>query len=263
MFAALLTLGVTMVAREGAAMKRYGWVVGALCALLTLSGCLQTTAPASHHGPEVVVHIAQPDATQTVAPPLPTVDRQPPRVDFFGDSLTWGFAATTPEQSYAALVAQALHGVRVGYDGEFGATAQLGAQILQQTPAPTGIDVFIIEWGTDDREPPDAFQANYHFVIQALRAADPNARIVCLRPWQDPTNGYQPEYWQAIQAECGAWPMLTADLAPLYLDFGLHGPGGGDTYRGPRDWFHPNDAGHAAIAQLILRQLTPVRLERG
>jgi lysophospholipase L1-like esterase len=244
-------------------MKRYGRVVGALCALLTLTGCLQTTAPVAHRAPEVVVHIAQPDATQTVAPPLPTVDRQPPRVDFFGDSLTWGFAATTPEQSFAALLVQGLGGVRVGYDGEFGNTAELGAQILRQTPAPTDIDVFVIEWGTNDRELPDAYQANYHFVVQMLRAANPNARIVCLRPWQDSTNGYQPQYWQTIQAECSAWPAVTADLSELYLDSSLHGPGGGDTYRGPRDWFHPNDAGHAAIAQLILRQLTLVREVRG
>jgi lysophospholipase L1-like esterase len=252
-----------MMAREEAAMKRHSWVVGALCVLLTLSGCLQATSSATHHAPEIVVHIAQPGATQTVAPPLPTVNRQPPRVDFFGDSLTWGFAATTPEQSYAALLVQGLRGVRVGYDGEFGNTAELGAQILHQTPAPTGIDVFVIEWGTDDREPPDAFQANYHFVVQTLRAADPNARIVCLRPWQDPTIGYQPQYWQATEAECSAWPTVIADLSELYLDFSLHGPGGADTYRGPRDWFHPNDAGHAAIAQLILRQLALVREVRG
>ncbi|MFI5017874.1 MAG: SGNH/GDSL hydrolase family protein, partial [Dongiales bacterium] len=132
-----------------------------------------------------------------------------------------------------------------------------------EKPAPTGIDIFVIEWGTNDVQPPDVYQANYRFIVQTLRAANPSARIVCLRPWQDPNNGYQPAYWHAIQAECGASPAVAVDLAPLYLDMSLHGPGGSDTYRGPRDWFHPNDAGHAAVAQAILAALAPPRTPAG
>jgi acyl-CoA thioesterase I len=243
-------------------MKRYGRLVGALCVLLALSGCQWPTAPtatAAHQPPNLAVRVDAPEQMPTAVPPLPTVVRQPPRVEFLGDSLTWGLAATTEAQSYASLVTEGVGGVRVGTGLEFGITAEVGAQMLRQAPAPSGIDIFVIEWGTDDREPPDAFQADYHFIVQTLLAANPGARVVCLRPWQDPTNGFQPEYWQAIQAECGAWPAMTADLAGLYMDFALHGPGGGDTYHGPRDWFHPNDAGHAAIAQLILRVLSPVR----
>jgi lysophospholipase L1-like esterase len=243
-------------------MKRYTLLMGALCVLLALSGCLQLAAPETHHAPppDIVAHAVPPKATlpvasPAVASPLPTADRHPPRVDFLGDSLTWGLAATTPEQSFAALVTQGVKGVRIGYDGQFGNTVQLGAQIFHQTPAPTGINVFVIEWGTNDVEPPDVYQANYHFIVQTLLAANPSARIVCLRPWQDPENGYQPAYWRAIETECGVWPAVAVDLSGLYLDMSLHGPGGGDTYRGPRDWFHPNDAGHAAIAQTILLEL--------
>ncbi|HEY7982776.1 MAG TPA: SGNH/GDSL hydrolase family protein [Ktedonobacterales bacterium] len=235
-------------------MKRYGPLLGALCVALALSGCVGATAaaPVHHAAPDVMAH-----AIPTEAPP------RPPRVDFLGDSLTWGLAATTPAQSFAALVTDGVKGARTGYDGEFGNTAQLGAQDLHEKPAPTGIDIFVIEWGTNDVQPPDVYQANYRFIVQTLRAANPSARIVCLRPWQDPNNGYQPAYWHAIQAECGASPAVAVDLAPLYLDMSLHGPGGSDTYRGPRDWFHPNDAGHAAVAQAILAALAPPRTPAG
>ncbi len=113
----------------------------------------------------------------------------------------------------------------------------------------------MIELGTNDTEPPDGFQTAYQQIVQTLHRANPTARIVCLRPWQDPTNGYQPAYWQTIQAACRDWPMVVVDLAAPYLDASPHGPGGGATYRGPRDWFHPNDAGHAAIARALLAAL--------
>ena len=46
-----------------------------------------------------------------------------------------------------------------------------------------------------------------------------------------------------------------ADIAPLYANEAYHGPLGRPTWVGPGDWFHPNDAGHAAIAAVVLRAL--------
>ena len=44
-------------------------------------------------------------------------------------------------------------------------------------------------------------------------------------------------------------------LMPLYLNNSFHGPAGRTTFKGPADAFHPNDAGHAAIARLVLDAL--------
>jgi lysophospholipase L1-like esterase len=42
-----------------------------------------------------------------------------------------------------------------------------------------------------------------------------------------------------------------ADISPLYTQPGTRGPAGRPTFLGPGDDFHPNSAGHAAIAEAI------------
>ncbi|HEX9412606.1 MAG TPA: SGNH/GDSL hydrolase family protein, partial [Ktedonobacterales bacterium] len=73
--------------------------------------------------------------------------------------------------------------------------------------------------------------------------------VVCLGIWQ-PTNapngiGVLAEaYDQVIWNLCPRY----GDLQALFANSAYHGPVGLSTWMGPADYFHPNDAGHAAIA---------------
>ena len=178
---------------------------------------------------------------------------------FIGDSLTAGFYATTEQQSYFALTSAwlAAHGyptsTRMAVPGaKIGGAADEATQI-----SATGADVAVIELGTNDAsgyptgQPTSGsdFVADYRTVLEAVRSARPQARLVLLSVWQQNTN-------RAL------YDSLIADLATEYggcyvsleslSDDGFYtGPAGTPTYNGTSDAFHPNDAGHEAIAAAV------------
>ena len=179
-----------------------------------------------------------------------------PRVLFLGDFITWGYAATDASHAYAVQVTTHLGGMRIGYDGEFGSTVERARQMLETYPLPTTANVIVIELGTRDTESSAAFRFAYFTIMAALLHADPGAHVICLSPWQDPTVGNQPGYWSAIQEACHAVGGVSVSLYSLFLTSRYRGPAGIATYRGLSDWYHPNDAGHAAIAQAVLAALS-------
>jgi acyl-CoA thioesterase-1 len=65
-------------------------------------------------------------------------------------------------------------------------------------------------------------------------------------------------YNTIIQQSCLARHGVYVQISDLSLHADLRGPAGRANFRGPGDDFHPNGAGHAAIAQAIYDQLVPI-----
>ncbi len=177
----------------------------------------------------------------------------PPRhVVFVGDSLTGGWYARTLDRSYPNLVVRRMHATMLARIGVFG--AGVPGVLGSVSTMPSGATDVVVEVGTNDfgslTQP--AFRIAYEALIAAIEERESGARFVCLGMWQgvpgpeseDPTVPYD----DAIRAAC---PGAFVSLTPLFLDFRNHGPTQQPTFRGPADWFHPNDRGHAAIAAAV------------
>jgi acyl-CoA thioesterase-1 len=227
-------------------------VVCALAGLL-LAGCASTSARTLNGCGSTCRVLA---ATST---PAPT------HILFVGDSLTVGFAATTAAQSYAEIVVATLHGVRINDSAQYGISALGVAQNFAITLPPSGSDDIVVELGTNDGESPADFSTAYGQLLADLRQLNPTAHFVCVSPWQDPTSGNQSVNWASIQSACRQQHGSAVDIYPFFLNNSFHGPSGATTFltgtRGfpdVRDSFHPNDAGHAAIAQAVLAALASI-----
>ena len=201
-----------------------------------------------------------PTATSTGATPTHTAAPQAThQLIFVGDSLTEGFYATTPEQGYAHVTATQTH-ESYEVQGEYGVSAVFTAQKMQASNPKLkvvpgdALDV-IIELGTNDvvasGETLAQFESSYDYILNRVHQDAPNAKLICLGVWRDPTAGAHESgyaYNQIIQADC---PGTYVPLGDLFMNGSLHGPEGRPTWIGNADWFHPNDAGHAAIASRV------------
>lgn len=170
-----------------------------------------------------------------------------------GDSLAAGRFADTQAGAFPQRLATRTH-ARLELVGIPGATtAQLAAQ-----PLPSDGKTIVVETGTNDfvhQTPRERFKADYRTLLDNVRQASPGAKLVCLTTWMPDDVATQirgkipPSFYDAtIRHAC----RTTVDLKPLTND---RGPAGRQTFLGPGDDFHPNDAGHAAIARAVAAKL--------
>jgi acyl-CoA thioesterase-1 len=194
--------------------------------------------------------------TQALGAP---VDAPPRRILFVGASLTEGWYASTKDRTYTALVATGLEEgrrVHVRTLAHPGATAEDVSRWDLRTPS----DYVVLQVATNDfvkDVPVDVYAASYADILDQLRAASPKAELVCLGAWLDPTSTNRlgvaaVDYDVATRTACGEEGGRYVDLSATYLDPLNHGPQGRQTYHGPGDLYHPNDRGHAEIADLVL-----------
>lgn len=192
-------------------------------------------------------------------PPRTAASQAPHQLIFVGDSLTEGVYATTPQQDYAYVTAAQTH-KSFEVKGEYGVSAVFTAQKMQASNPKLkvvpgdALDV-ILELGTNDvvasGETLAQFKSSYDYILNRVHQDAPNAKLICLGVWRDPTAGAHESgyaYNQIIQADC---PGTYVPLGDLFMNNSLHGPAGRPTWIGNADWFHPNDAGHAAIAARV------------
>jgi acyl-CoA thioesterase I len=185
------------------------------------------------------------------------------RLLFVGDSLRAGFFATRQSLSYPELVAKHLrreHHTTTVLDATKIATTGDGFRRVASVKAvPSSADLVVVELGTNDvvKTPLSDFRRDYRHLLALIRRTSPAARLLCLSVWQG-GQSVDPErspYNAVIASECrtGVYVNIT-DLA---LNRGYHGPANRRTFVQTQlsDTFHPNDAGHAAIATAILEHL--------
>ncbi|HEX4215508.1 MAG TPA: SGNH/GDSL hydrolase family protein [Candidatus Dormibacteraeota bacterium] len=201
-------------------------------------------------------------AERMVAAPQPAA--RPVRLLVVGDSLSVGYYASDLGASYVTLLQQGLD--RRGLSVSTTLIAKAGVTAVDASQWRLGIpsDDIVVELGTNDygdSVPLSSFQAAYDTILWALRRAAPQANLYCLGTWSNPaevnrTGATAGMYDTVIQSSCHIARGDYVDLSPFYEQTGNHGPAGAATYLGTSDWFHPNDAGHDAIAELLLQVIS-------
>lgn len=168
-----------------------------------------------------------------------------------GDSLAAAFFATTEEDGFAHLVEEAIGPVEVSTTAR---AHQTLATVAGVTDVPSKVEVAVIELGTNDvgmQTPLTAFQTQYEGLTRAIRAESPRARLVCIGTW----TGWGDMYDRIIEDACVAVDGSYVDAQPLFTEAANRGPVGRATFVGPGDDFHPNNAGHRAVADAVLAVL--------
>ena len=198
-----------------------------------------------------------PTATATPTPTTPGLLRIPrdtagnARVLITGDSLAAGFFASTEAQGFSSLVAGALGRVTPTTVSRAHETLSTVAGV---TEVPADLDLAVVELGTNDvgiPTPLPDFEAQYAELIGRIRTSSPDAAIVCAGTWTADGAAYD----EVIAGVCTANAGRYVSLAGLFATPDLRGPAGRDTFVGAGDDFHPNDAGHRAIADAVLAVL--------
>lgn len=191
---------------------------------------------------------------------------RPPDVLVAGDSLTAGEHASDRRRAYAPLLLGSLpetlgRRVRTRVAGLSGARV---ADLLRRD-LPAASHLVVVEVGTNDWQgysasgpwkatPVERFDEEYGLLLDRLMAGHPT--LVCLGVW-GPSGGLSQvgarlnDYDDVIAAACAARRGAFVSLSPVYDDPGSRGPGGRPTPFGASDEEHPNDRGHARIAQLV------------
>jgi acyl-CoA thioesterase-1 len=177
------------------------------------------------------------------------------RVVVVGDSLAFGRFADTQADAFPQRLAAARHaGLEL-----LAAPGVTAAQLAGQA-APGDGSLVVVEAGTNDflyQTARRRFADDYRALLTKVTAASPGAKLVCLTTWvppETPRAKIPASFYNAtIRRECSGGAV--ADIAPLAARRGTRGPEGRSTYLGPGDAFHPNSAGHAAIAQAIESRL--------
>ena len=174
---------------------------------------------------------------------------------FVGDSLTVGYYASSPSKTYPALVAGALGRPAI----EIATGGVTASHYAARTSFPKAA-VVVVELGTNDFEhqtPVGAFDRAYEQVIAHVRRVNPTAKLVCVAVWNgdysNPAWAPSATYDAKIRGDCTGGKV--ANVGGAFDVAADRGPAGTSSAFGLRDQFHPNDAGHQAIATAVLGAL--------
>ena len=177
-----------------------------------------------------------------------------------GDSLSEGFLLKHSE-AWPALVTDKLRAAGLNYDllnaSQSGGTTQGG---LRRLPPhlKRKIDIFILQLGINDvfrGVPVDEIRKNLQEIIDQVKRAHPNARIVVV--------GMQLPHYSADDY-VSAFGKMYVDLAAknhaALVPYLLEGVGGDPQLNFP-DRLHPNAAGQKILAENVWRVLEPIARE--
>jgi len=215
---------------------------------------------------KVVLAILAALAMLTIGGPIPpTTSPTLSNVLFFGDSITqgqhtddfgfdftWqvilGLRAKSPTNAQQYL----MDGVGGVTTGDF--LAHLQALKLH----PSQAQLIVLELGTNDylqAVPLATMQQDLAALLAYLVADNPQARLVALNVWSNPATPNSAgipvsQYDSVISQVAATWSgsrgSAMVDISTMFLTPDYHWPPGSP------DTFHPNDAGHVAIAQAVV-----------
>lgn len=220
-------------------------VAAAVAVALGACGGSETKPDAAAQVPEQSTTAAPSEATARV------------RVLMVGTSLTAGLGLD-PEQAYPALLQQLADSnslrvtiVNAGLSGETSAGALRRVDWLLQESAP----VVVIETGANDGLrglDPDSTKANIVGIIQKVRTANPDTRILLAQMEAPPNLG--PRYTRAFH---DLFLTVARDEGVTLIPFFLEGVAGVPEMN-QSDGIHPNEEGARRAARNMWRTLLPV-----
>lgn len=197
-------------------------------------------------------------AAAQFSPTPATAQTVPPKPVYLavGDSLTGGLYATNGH-GWAYMVADALPQYQlqiVGATGVDNAIDALPAALAAHNPQLVTIEVGINNLG--QKMDSATFLARYVTMLSILKSAHAPRVVACTVPWTTEAPGSEVEavalrYNAAINFVVPAFGYEVADCWGATV--------GRYDYLSSIDGFHPNDAGHRAIADTVLRVLLPLR----
>ena len=180
---------------------------------------------------------------------------EPLRTLFAGDSLTGGLSADVETEGFKWLMLNELE--KTGPVEEYNSNLSGGTtlQVSERYEVPAGLDLAVVELGTNDLSTPiTEFTDAYQSLIDRIVGGSPEVKLVCAGVWEG--GGGSPEalqYDQVIRNICTANGGRFVPLRPIYTNFReVIGPVGAPAFGGVADDFHPNSAGHEAIAAALL-----------
>jgi lysophospholipase L1-like esterase len=192
------------------------------------------------------------------------INNHRPRVVFYGDSITQGCQATSPDKGYPEMVARKLDLdlYNLGLAGAGKGSKSIGLTIAKMKP-----DAVVIAYGTNliyGKWTRTTYQERHADFIKALRSQNPRLPLLVaspiFRPGVDDTPKAQGCLSQGqmrqIQHDLIKNMMNTGD-ENLYLLDGLSLIGRSETAL-LRDKVHPRDAGYAQMAERIANKLNPI-----
>ncbi len=173
-------------------------------------------------------------------------------ISIAGDSIAAGHYASNPYATFRTLMYAALQ-ARGAVNVQDPTTTALTATLSPALTVPAGMDLVVLELGTDDipRTDVTTFGSAYSALVKNTRASSPNAALVCAGTWSANGSAFD----AVIQRACTSANGTYVSLASRYADPANRDPAGVSTYFGVTDGLAPNDAGHRAIAAALLKPL--------
>ena len=234
-----------------------------LAALVALVGCQETEPDPM---PDLSDSV-QPGATATPAsattPDRPLAPASPESdtlvVLFFGDSLTAGYGLPDPDLAYPALVGDQIRQsgvpvevVNAGVSGETsaGGKGRIAWALRQNTP-----DVFVLALGANDGlrgTDPAATEANLSDILEAVREAAPDARLVVAG--MEALPNYGADYGRRFRA---VFPAVAERHGAALIPFLLEGVAG-QRRLNQADGVHPTAEGQRIMAETVGRVVVPL-----
>ena len=201
-------------------------------------------------GSQTTIQPAQPSPT-----PSASATTRPKLVAFLGDSYAFGYGASKPSKRWVNLVSlnegwseanlsqEATNYSTAGEPAFTSYRARLGAVVA------TGAQIVVVSGGRNDVGVGAAqFREDVRATFAGIRAGLPKARLIVVSPtWgNDPAPEPMTALISIVKAEAKR-------AGATYLDIGE--PMFGHSSMMDVDGWHPNDAGHAAIAAAVERVL--------
>jgi acyl-CoA thioesterase I len=179
-------------------------------------------------------------------------------VMFLGTSLTDGYGLER-EDAYPARIQEKIDSaglpwevVNAGLSGEksAGALQRVKTWLIRQP-----FDVLVVETGANDMlngADVDTMRANLQSIIDTVRAARPQARVVLVGMLGAPNLGAR--YVERFNA---VFPEMARENRLTFIPFLLEGVAG-DSALNLADGIHPNERGHRVVAAHVWRTLEPI-----
>ena len=199
--------------------------------------------------------VRDPDNTATVS----VAAGAPLRVTFVGDSLDHGLYATAADRGFHPLMVESWRAAGPVSDTPLNSLGGTTSTALGNPDVPRNQDLVVVELGTNDvtRVNHQTFRQNYHELLERVRAASPDAVVLCVGPWRPADTGKR--YEVIIKDLCEAQYGVFRSISDIAENPDMRGPADVVTPYGVSDDFHPNDRGHRAIADRLLGAVTVQR----
>ncbi|WP_084421893.1 SGNH/GDSL hydrolase family protein [Rhodococcus gordoniae] len=188
--------------------------------------------------------------------PTPIVPASPSLL-FYGGTLTIGSSTADDLTTFRSRI---IHAASKRGQAREQVNAVSGIRIwsfiAQMQPAPAGIDLAVIELGTNDvgRTDPTDFRGGYDAVVTNVRTTNPNAGVLCIGTWGPSAKTKRYDY--EIRESCRNAGGVFVPISRLYAKPQLRGPAGALVGGQVADAFNPNAVGHEAIAAAVLEAIT-------